>query len=282
MIKLFNLHLNSDIARVYIDDALDRGALTNSPAGGNGYVEQLGEVVAGLMGFKYGIPCSSGTTAAEVLISAMLDYYSDPVINMPYYNYGGLTNMVVDNMAKWGARVNLTSSDPGDYSAQFDYVSYKDENTLWINSYLYGNPGDYDNREMCIGDLSHLTGADCSGLNLEYAFTSLYPTKNIGAGEGGVVLTNDFILAKKVKDMIAAQSDLNKSYNRRMSEIHAGIGLANAMGVKERLTHRNRIYSLLRGLIDEDCRPPAMDKPYMFIILNLSASKFDLANFITC
>jgi len=271
MINLFEPHIDIDAARVYLDDSLDRGALTNSPDDSNpNYVNQLGIRIASLMGFKYGIPCSSGTVAAEVLITALLELLprgvDSPVIHMPAYNYEGLINMVVDQAPKWDSAINLVSCSIDNYSANFDYGKYRHSHSLWINSYLYGNMGVYDNDNMCIGDLSHLTGVDCSGLGLDHGFTSLYPTKNIGAGEGGVVLTNNRPFSQRVAKLIASGGTSGRSYNRRMSELHAGVGLANAKGIKERMNRRRAVYTSLRGLIDEDFRPHKMRHPYMFII----------------
>lgn len=268
MINLFSPYLDIETARVYLDDSLDRGALTNSRSD-DSYVNQLGNVVAELMGFTYGVACSSGTVAAEVLISALLRNFAEPVIHMPIYNYGGLVNMVVDQALKWNSTVNLTSCSTDDYSANFDYGKYRSTHSLWINSYLYGNVGHYENHDTCIGDLSHLTGIDCSKLGLEHGFTSLYPTKNISAGEGGVVLTNSSAVAHMVTGMITGNFDKSMSYNRRMSELHAGIGLANAQGVKGRAMWRSVKYNYLSGLFHESFKPPEMDNPYMFII-NLS------------
>ena len=58
-----------------------------------------------------------------------------------------------------------------------------------------------------------------------------------------------------------------RGHNRRMSEIHAGIGLANRLGLNERMQKRRNNYQSLYDLIIPEFRPAFLPRdPYMFMV----------------
>ena len=88
---------------------------------------------------------------------------------------------------------------------------------------------------------------------------SFYPTKHITTGEGGMLTTNNQIIANKVRKMKAFGYDnslgerkipgiydvLDLGYNYRMSEFHAAIGLAQLKKLGKFLKIREENYDYL-------------------------------------
>lgn len=78
---------------------------------------------------------------------------------------------------------------------------------------------------------------------------SLYANKVITAGEGGVVVTNDIEIAKKVKDYINLSHSRERfihydiSPNYRMSNIQAAVALAQIERIEDIIAIKKEIYS---------------------------------------
>jgi dTDP-4-amino-4,6-dideoxygalactose transaminase len=108
-----------------------------------------------------------------------------------------------------------------------------------IPVHLYGQPADMDpivelankHNLVVIEDAAQAQGARYNGRRVgslgHAAATSFYPGKNLGAlGDGGAVLTNDFVIAEKVKQLrnygskIKYQHDV-AGYNSRLDEMQA-------------------------------------------------------------
>ena len=104
----------------------------------------------------------------------------------------------------------------------------------------------------CVEDAAHAAGASlggrpAGGFGIAAAF-SLYPTKIITSGEGGVLVTDDDRLAREARvylDQGKAGFTQNlhtrMGYNWRMSEAHAAIGLAHVRHLAEFVNERNEL-----------------------------------------
>jgi perosamine synthetase len=107
---------------------------------------------------------------------------------------------------------------------------------------LYGQPHDYGAlRALCdehnlliIEDGCQAIGVDYDGTKVgalgDLGCISLYATKNIMAGEGGVVLTNNEAYATAMRQfrqhgMSAQYEYVHLGYNYRMTDLHAAIGI---------------------------------------------------------
>ncbi|CAN5528551.1 DegT/DnrJ/EryC1/StrS family aminotransferase [soil metagenome] len=107
--------------------------------------------------------------------------------------------------------------------------------------HLYGQPADLDALTriadaagaMIVEDAAQAHGASCGGQPVgsfgAFAMFSLYPTKNMTAGEGGMVACADESVARRVRllrNQGMAQQYANEviGFNARMSDLHAAIG----------------------------------------------------------
>ena len=88
------------------------------------------------------------------------------------------------------------------------------------------------------------TGGVSVGPNGDAEVFSLSPTKLLTAGEGGIVATNDDVLAERCRigrnyGNPGDYDCLLVGLNARMSEVHAAIALASFDGLEDRIARRN-------------------------------------------
>lgn len=134
--------------------------------------------------------------------------------------------------------------------------------------HLYGNPADLDGlTELCerhnlvmIEDACQAHAALWHGRPIGSFGTgcfSFYPTKNVTAGEGGVITTHDAELAARAR-LLRSHGMPRRyyhellGYNFRLSDIHAAIGLAQmdhlAEWTERRIANATLLASLLANL----------------------------------
>lgn len=194
---------------------------------------------ANLHGSNFGVACNSGTSALFLILLAMNIGPDDEVL-VPAFTFGATANAVLMTGAKpIFVDVDLDSGN----------ISYKDaKNKITdrtkgiIVVHLYGNPVNLElfsdfastNNLYLIQDAAqaHLAKWDDKhiaefGDALAFSF---YPTKNMTAIEGGMILTNQPELAQKVS--IIRNQGMSSRYvyelpglNLRMTEVSAAIGI---------------------------------------------------------
>ena len=95
---------------------------------------------------------------------------------------------------------------------------------------------------------------------------SFYPVKHITSAEGGMIITNNNKLAKKLKLLKAFGVNKNFAerskpgnynttllgFNYRMSEIHASIGLAQMFKINDFLKKREKNFLLLKRILERN------------------------------
>jgi dTDP-4-amino-4,6-dideoxygalactose transaminase len=135
--------------------------------------------------------------------------------------------------------------------------------------HLYGNPCDIAslteiaarNRLKLIFDAAHAFGSYYQGRPIgqfgDAEVFSLSPTKLVVAGEGGLVATNDAVLAKSLRALrnYGDAGDYDPEWlgaNARMAEFNAALGLASLPMLEAKVRRRTQIARLyedaLRGL----------------------------------
>ena len=120
--------------------------------------------------------------------------------------------------------------------------------------HLYGYPCDMDaimeiatrHNLIVVEDAAQAVGADYRGRpvgSFGIGCFSLYATKNVMSGEGGMITTNDDALAARCR-MIRNHGMQRRyfhdmlGYNFRLSDLHAAIGLAQMKRLAEFTAHR--------------------------------------------
>lgn len=131
-----------------------------------------------------------------------------------------------------------------------------------IPVHLYGQPADMDpindlasrHGLIVIEDAAQAQGARYKNQRVgslgHAAATSFYPGKNLGAlGDGGAVLTNDRIIAAKIKQLRNYGS--NKKYQHDIAGYNSRLDEIQAAFLRVKLTHLDRWNSLRREVAEK-------------------------------
>lgn len=194
-----------------VNDVLSSGQLSQGK-----YVEMAEEEIARISNCEYAVCVANGTIALEAMLRAS-PYKSSTITTSPLTfratikaieNSGLTANFAdIDNVTlclEGGSRMN------------------------WMTVDLYGRKSSID------GKYVYSDSAQGIGLDLSDRFAaslSFYTTKNVGAGEGGAIVTNDKNIADKIR-MLRNQGmantydyQSNEGYNWRWNELAAAVAL---------------------------------------------------------
>lgn len=238
-----------DIASVV--EVLRGDWLTQGPS-----VEKFEESVAQYVGAKFAVAYSSGTSALHGAAAAAGLGPGDVVATSP------LTFMASANAARFvGAQPMLV--DIREDTWNIDMAAVPQDVQAIIPVHYAGLPVDLsgvqDNRQVIIEDAAHALGAltpdgpvgNCA--NSDMCCFSFHPVKPITTGEGGMVTTNDPVLAERLR-LFRSHGIVRKpeyggwhyeindiGYNYRMTDIQAALGLSQMNKLEKFMTRRNEI-----------------------------------------
>jgi perosamine synthetase len=216
-----------------------RSGMLTSGLGAGPKVTEFENNYAAFAGVKHAIAVNTGTAALHAALLASGIKPGEEVI-LPSFTFVATAEAVV--MA--GAKPVFADIDPQTYTLAPKEVekAMTPKTKAVIPVDLYGLPADISPiREVAAkGGFSII--ADCAqshsamykgkpaGALADIACWSLYAAKNIGTGEGGVVTTDDDLLAEKTRmvrthgEKVKYQSQMLGT-NYRMTEIQAAIGV---------------------------------------------------------
>lgn len=214
---------------------------------------------------KYAIAFNSGTAALHSGLYALGIKKGDEVITSPF-TFIATANVIL----MMGARPVFADIRKEDFNLNPEKVAEKitSKTKAIIPVDLYGQTYDYDGLKSVIGkkNIPILEDA-CQAVGAKYkskkagqlgdaAAFSLYATKNITSGEGGILTTDNIKIMNKAKMFRHhGQSEkkryeyLDLGYNYRLTNILAAIGLAqlNKISTINRLRIKNALY-LIKNL----------------------------------
>lgn len=215
-------------------------------------VKAFEEAFAATTGARFAVATSNGTTALYLALVAYGIGPGDEVVTSP------LTFIATGNaIAQTGAQPVFADVDD---SLNLDPESVErmigPRTRAIMPVHLHGNPCDMaafiDIAErhnlVLIQDACQAIGATIGGAPLGTFGTaaySLYATKNITTGEGGMIITNDPAVAQKCASLrhqaYSSRAYVHEAvgYNYRMTEMQAAIGLVQ-LGRLEDITERRR------------------------------------------
>lgn len=215
-----------------VNEVLASGLLAQGPK-----VAKFEQVFAEYCGTKYAVAMNSGTAAIHAALYAVGISEGDEVITVPFSFIATINPILM-----LGAKPVLVDIDPTSFNLDIAKVekAITDKTKAIMPVHLYGQPCDMTElRELAdkydlkiIEDACQAVGADYKGKkagNLgDLGCFSLYATKNIMCGEGGVVTTNDknyVTLMKQFRQhgMSAQYEYVDLGFNYRMTDLHAAI-----------------------------------------------------------
>lgn len=230
------------ISKPYLGDAekqavmevLDSGMLASGPR-----TVKFEERFAQECGTKHAIATSNGTTALHIALLANGIGPGDEVITTPFTFIASVNSILFT-----GAKPVMVDIDPATFNLNPALVeaAITPRTKAILPVHLYGYICDMDALQAIadkhglkiIEDACQAVGAAYNGKkagSFGMGAFSLYATKNIMSGEGGMITTNDDALARKCK-MIRNHGMERRYYhdmlgfNFRMTDLCAAIGLA--------------------------------------------------------
>jgi dTDP-4-amino-4,6-dideoxygalactose transaminase len=224
----------SERSKELLAGAIERGQLAQGPL-----VAELEQLCATMADAEHAVGVSSGTDALELAYEAVGLGPGDELITTPF-TFGATVNAAIRlgvtvRFADIGADYTI---DPASVAAQIT------PNTKAIVPvHLFGLPADMAALQTVIADRPDITliedAAQAHGASIgerrvgteEVGCFSFYATKNVFAGEGGVITTNNAEIADRCR-LLRNQGMGGGGYNyvvvgrnSRMSDLHAAIAI---------------------------------------------------------
>jgi perosamine synthetase len=196
------------------------------------------------------VAVSSGTAALHLSLLAHEIGTGDEVITTPF-SFAATANVIL----LVGATPVFVDIDPETYNIDPEQVqaAITPRTKAIMPVHLYGNPCDMERLEaiaatnnlVIIEDACQAHAASIDGKPVGSFGTgcfSFYATKNMTAGEGGMITTNDPVIANRLRLLRShGQAEryrhITQGYNFRMTEMQAALGLAQIEKL-ERFTER--------------------------------------------
>jgi perosamine synthetase len=210
-------------------------------------VSEFEESFAKYCGSKFAIALNSGTAAIHAALFAAGVVPGDEVITTPFSFIATINPILF-----LGAKPVLVDIDPNTFNIDINKVkrAITDKTKVIMPVHLYGQPCDMDelltlakeNKIKVIEDACQAVGATYgdrkAGSFGELGCFSLYATKNIMCGEGGVVVTNNEKDATTIKSfrqhgMVGPYEYVGIGYNYRMTDLQAAIAIAQLTKVDQ-------------------------------------------------
>jgi perosamine synthetase len=207
---------------------------------------RLEEKFAAVCGTRHAIATSSGTTALHIALLAHGIGPGDEVITTPFTFIAS-----VNSILYVGARPVFVDIEEDSFNINPNLIeaAITPRTRALLPVHLYGYPCNMDaildiarRRDLVvIEDAAQAIGADYRGKPVGSFGTgcfSLYATKNVMSGEGGMITTDDDDLTQRCR-MIRNHGMQRRyyhdmlGYNFRMTDLHAAIGVAQLDRLEE-------------------------------------------------
>jgi UDP-4-amino-4,6-dideoxy-N-acetyl-beta-L-altrosamine transaminase len=235
--------------------------LTQGPS-----IEEFEDSVASYVGAKYAVAYSSGTSALHGAAAAAVLGPGDTVVTSP------LTFMASANAARFvGAQPRLVDIEASTWNIDMDKVPASSHAVIPVH--FAGLPVDLRKRktagQIIIEDAAHALGAmtpdgpvgNCA--NSDMCCFSFHPVKPITTAEGGMVTTNDPILADRLRRFrshgIVRMPENGAWYyeiteigfNYRMTDLQAALGVTQMKKIEQFMKRRNEIAERYRSMLKD-------------------------------
>jgi len=215
-------------------------------------VQEFEEQFADFIGARYTVAVSSGTAALHLALLAHQVGRQDEVITSPF-SFVATANTI----ALTGAVPAFSDIDPVTFNIAPQNIKITERTRAIVPVHLYGLSANMDvirdiaieNDLAVIEDACQAFGASVKGACVGSSGTacfSLYATKNITTGEGGIIATDEREIYNKCRLLRShglGSSNILEAigYNYRMTEIQAAIGLCQLKKAKYLLERRREI-----------------------------------------
>lgn len=221
-----------------IQEVIDSAAYVNGPK-----VKSFQTSLEKYLDVTHVIPCANGTDALQIALMA-LDLQPGSQVMVPAFTYVATAEVI----GLLGLVPVMVDVDPETFNITAEIVenALNDDIKAVVPVHLFGQAAEMEKIMKLaekygfyvVEDNAQAIGADYiyadgkrkkTGTIAHIGTTSFYPSKNLGAyGDGGAIMTNDHILAQKIKKI--ANHGQDKQYvhdligcNSRLDSIQAAI-----------------------------------------------------------
>ena len=237
----------------YLMDCIDTGWISSSGK----YITKFEEEMARYVGMKYGVGVCNGTAALEAAVLS-LNLPKNSEVIMPDFTIiscaqaitkAGLIPVPVDcDINTWN--IDVTKIE--------EKITSKTSAIMAVH--IYGIPCDMKGileitkkfNLKLIEDAAEAHGLECDGKKCgsfgDVSIFSFFPNKHITTGEGGMVMTNDDIIAERLRKIRNLFFDVDRKYiheeigsNFRMTNMQAAVGLAQLEHIEWTLQKKREI-----------------------------------------
>jgi len=246
-------------------EVLDSGRLANGPV-----VERLEtEFAARVAGTRYAVAVANGTAALHLALLAHGIGPGDEVI-VPAFSFQATASMVV---AAGATPVFVDVGEDGNMDAALAEAAVTARTKALLPVHLYGRLCDMEalarlaarHGLALIEDAAQAHGAETGGRRAGSFGTgcfSLYATKNVTAGEGGVVTTDDRALAERLRRLRnhgeeERYESVELGFNYRLPEVGAALAAAQLARLDEFTRKRRENAAYLSGRLRGVLTPAA-------------------------
>jgi perosamine synthetase len=189
---------------------------------------------AEVLGRRYAVAVNTGTSALHLALGA-LGVASGDTVAAPSYACASLITAI----GHQGAEPALCDVGP-DYTLDPDAVP--DECRAAIAVHLFGAPARLPSGIPVVEDIAQSMGGQ-TGRDGQVAITSFYATKLMTTGEGGMLVTDDEVIAEYARDRrdYDNRDDFHLRHNYKMTDIQAALGRVQLARLPEFLARRRAI-----------------------------------------
>lgn len=247
----------------YLMECIDTGWVS---ANGR-FIKEFQDKFAEYNGSKYAIACANGTVTLMLIMKALNIGPGDEVI-MPTLTYVATANAV----ANCGATPVFVDSDPNTWNVDPNAIeaAITHNTKAIIPVHLYGLACDMTAIMdisirygiPVIEDAAEAHGAKWDGAKVgsigKVGSFSFFGNKIITCGEGGMILTNDDDLYRRMNLLKAQGVDAKKrywhvirGYNFRMTNMQAAVGLGQLENIEWHISERRRVAETYQRLFKE-------------------------------
>jgi dTDP-4-amino-4,6-dideoxygalactose transaminase len=208
-------------------------------------VDQFEADIASIIGARHAVSCASGSDALVLSLMAAGIGTGDEVITSPFTFVA-----TAGSIARVGAIPVFVDIDPATFNILPDVIeaAVTSKTRAIMPVHLFGLPADLDpiletarkHSLVVVEDAAQAIGARYkgrpAGTQGDFGCFSFFPSKNLGgAGDGGLVTTNDAVMADKLRMLRAHGS--KKKYQHEILGMNSRLDALQAAILRVKLPH---------------------------------------------
>lgn len=249
--------------KAYVMDCLESTWISSTGT----YVDRFEQAFAEFCGVKHALSCSNGTTALHLALMALGIGPGDEVL-VPTLTFVATANAVT----YCGGHPVFVDAEPDTWNMNPASLEAKiTERTKGIIAvHLFGHPANMEaissiarrHGLFLLEDAAQAHGAECNGRRVgsigDLATFSFFGNKILTTGEGGMVVTDNDEMARRMRQLKSQGTDPATrywfpvvGYNYRMTNVTAAIGLAQMEKADWHLHRRLEVASWYRQELRE-------------------------------